>query len=142
MSPDEVYHNPVDEKSYAVPGGWKTYQPEVPRPDEPGRKVRIEQVRLLTSEADAAARTDVSAMTAFIEEAARLADVAFGASARQVRVMVQFTCKPAGHEVELAHQGDATPELLQAYYDALVAAKKLPVRDGEVSFQVELSVNS
>ncbi len=139
VSPDEAYHNPVDQKTYVALGGWKTHKPEVPRPDEPGRKVRTEQVRLLTSEADMAARTDVSAVAAFLKEAERLEEVSFGSSGKQFRVMAQFTCKPAGHEVKLAHQGDATQELLQAYYDALVTAKKLPVRDGEVSFQLELS---
>jgi hypothetical protein len=140
VSPDEVYQNPVDKKTYVAPGGWKTYQPEVPRADEPGRKVKTEQVRLLTSEADMATRTDVSAVATFLKEAERLAEVSFGSSGKQFRVMAQFTCKPAGHEVKLAHQGDATEGLLQAYYDALLAAKKLPVRDGEVSFQLELSV--
>jgi len=141
VSPDEVYHNPVDKKTYVAPGGWKTHQPETPRPDEPARKVKTERVRLLTSEADMAARTDVSAVVAYLREVERLADVSFGASGKHFRVMVQFTCKPAGHEVKLAHQGDATQELLQAYLDALIAAKKLPVRDGEVSFQLELSVS-
>ncbi len=139
--PDEAYDNPVDEKTHVVPDGWKTHQPETPRPDEPERKVKIEQVRLLTSEADMAARTDVSDVAAFIEEAERLADTHFGAAGRQFRVVVQFTCKPAGHEVGLAHQGDATQELLQAYYDALASARKLPMRYGEVSFQLELSVS-
>jgi hypothetical protein len=141
VKPDEVYRNPVDKKAYVAPGGWKTHQPEVPRADEPGRKVKTEQVRLLTSEAGMAARTDVSAVAAFLREAERLAEVAFGSSGKQFRVMAQFTCKPTGHEVKLAHLGDATQESLQAYYDALVAAKKLPVREGEVSFQLELSVS-
>lgn len=141
VSPDEVYHNPVDDKTYVAPGGWKTHKPEAPRPNEPGRKVKTERVRLLTSEADMTARTDVSAMVAYVKEAERLAEVSFGTSGKQFRVMVQFTFKPASHEVKLAHQGDATQELLQAYHDALLAAKNLPVRDGEVSFQLELSVS-
>jgi hypothetical protein len=33
------------------------------------------------------------------------------------------------------------PELLQAYYDSLASARKLPVRDGEVTFQLEVSVS-
>src|SRR5262245_25195813 len=77
VSPDEVYHNPVDKKTYVAPGGWKTHQPEVPRADEPGQKVKMEQVRLLTSEADLAARTDVSAVATFLKEAERLASVSF-----------------------------------------------------------------
>jgi hypothetical protein len=142
LKPDEVYHNSLDKKTYVAPGGWKTHQPEVPRPDEPGRKVKTEQVRLLTSEADIAARTDASAVAAFLREAERLADVSFGSSGKWFRVVAQFTCTPAGHEVKLAYEGDATRELVQAYHDALVAARKLPVRDGEVSFQLELSVNA
>src|SRR5262245_42229322 len=128
VNPDEVYHNPMDQKTYVAPGGWKSYQPESPRPDEPGRKVKTERIRLLTSEADMVARTDVSDVAAFLREAQRLADVSLGSSGKQFRVMAQFTCKPTGHEVALAYQGDGTPELLQAYYGALVAAKKLPVR--------------
>ena len=138
MYPDEVYHNPVDKKTYVAPGGWKTYQPATPRPDEPGRELKIAHVRLLASEADVAARTDVSDLAAFLREAERLANVSFGSSGKQFRVLVQVTCGPSGHEVEMAHEGDATRELLQAYYDGLVAAKKLPVREGEVSFQFEL----
>jgi hypothetical protein len=141
VSPDEAYHNPVDLKTYVAPGGWKTYQPKVPRPDEPGRKVKTGQLRLLTSEADLEARTTAAEVAAFLREAERLADESFGKSGRQFRVMVQFNCQPAGHEVKLAHQGDAPRELLQAYYAALTAAKKLPVKEGEVSFQLELSVS-
>jgi hypothetical protein len=141
VSPDEAYHNPMDKKTYTAPGGWKTYQPQVPRQDEPGRNVKTEHIRLLTSEADMEARTTVAELAAFLREAERLADESFGESGRQFRVMVQFNCKPAGHEVRLAHQGDAAQELLQAYYDALTTAKKLPVKEGEVSFQLELSVS-
>jgi hypothetical protein len=140
-SPAKAYHNPVDNKTYVAPGGWTTYQPQAPRADEPGRKVKAEHVRLLTAEEQMAARIEVSDVAAFIQEAERLAEVSFGSSGKQFRVMAQFTCTPAGHEVKLAHQGDAPQELLQAYYDALVAAKKLPVRESEVSFQMELSVS-
>lgn len=141
MSRDEVYRNPVDKKTYVAAGGWKAHQPETPRPDDPGRVVKVEGIRLLTSEADMEARTSVAEVAAFLREAERLADVAFRNSGRQFRVLVQFDCNPSGHEVKLAHQGDATQELLQGYYDALVAARKLPVRQGEVSFQLELSVS-
>ncbi len=141
MTPDEVHHNPVDKKTYAAPGGWKMYHPDIPRPDEPGRKVKTELVRLLTSEADISDRTTVEDLASFLHEAERLAEESFGNGGRQFRVMVQFRCGPAGHEVRLAHQGDATQGLLQGYFDALTAAKKLPVKSGEVSFQLELLVN-
>jgi hypothetical protein len=77
VSPNEVYHNPVDKENYVAPGGGKTYQPATPRPDQPERKVKVVQVRLLTSEADMADRTVVSEVAAFLGEAERLANVAF-----------------------------------------------------------------
>ena len=61
-SPDEVYHNPVDEMTYVAPGGWKTYLPRTPRPDLPGQTVKTERVRLLTSQADVTARMTVDGL--------------------------------------------------------------------------------
>jgi len=139
--PDEVYQNPLDGMTYVAPGGWKTHLPRTPRPDQEGQKVKPERVRLLTSDADILARTTVEDLTILIREAESLADVTLGHSDKRFQIMVQFTCKPSGHEIRLAHHGDATPEILQAYFDALSAAKNLPVKEGEVSFQIELSVD-
>jgi hypothetical protein len=140
VNPDEAFHNPVDNKTYVAPGGWKSYKPAVPRPDEPGKKVKTDQVRLLTSQDEIAARTTVKELTSFIKEAERLAEESLENSETPFRLMVQFNCKPDGHNVKLAHQGDAKQELLQRYHDGLTAAKKLPVRDGEVAFQLEMSI--
>jgi len=141
VSPDDEYHNPIDKKTYVAQGGWKTYQPEVPRPDDPGKKVKSKQLRLLTSQDDIAVRTTVEALVDFVKEAERLAEECLGKSEKQFKLLVEFKCTPDGHEVSLAHQGDAPQELLQKYHDALSAAKKLPVRSGEVSFQMEMSVS-
>ena len=140
VNPDEAFHNPVDNKTYVAPGGWKSYKPDVPRPDEPSKKVKTDQVRLLTSQDEIAARTTVKELASFIKEAERLAEESFGNSEKHFRLMVQFNCKPDGHKVKLAHQGDATQDLLQRYHDGLTAAKKLPVKGGEVAFQLEMSV--
>lgn len=141
VTPDETFHNPVDNKTYVAPGGWKLHKPDVPRPDEPGKKVKTDQIRLLTSQNEIAARTTVKELAAFIKEAERLADESFGKAGKGFRLMVQFNCVPTGHKIKLALQGDAAPELLQNYQDGLTAAKKLSVKDGEVAFQLELSVN-
>lgn len=137
----EAYHNPVDDKTYIAPGGWETFEPASPRPDQPGRKVKTELLRLLTSQADTAARTSAEQVAEFVHEAERLAEVSFAMAGEPCRITAQFTCTPAGHEVKLAHEGDAPQELLQQYYDALTAAKKLPVTEGEVSFQLVLAVS-
>jgi hypothetical protein len=141
VSPNNAYHNPVDQKTYVAQGGWKTCQPEVPRPDELGKKVKTEQVRLLTSQDDLGARTTVKELVEFIKQAERLSEESLGKGGSQFKLLVQFKCTPGGHEVSLAHDGSATPELLQRLYDELGAAKKLSVRSGEVSFQIEMSVS-
>ncbi len=89
---------------------------------EPGEEVFLDTSYALAL----SARTDQF----HAREVERPAEVAFGASGKRFHVLAQFTCKPAGHEVQLAHQGDATQEILQAYSDALVATTNLPVKRG------------
>ena len=98
-------------------------------------------IRLLNAESDFEVRSSQRDLVAFIQEAVRLAQAPFGNSGEQFQVMVQFTCRPDGHEVGLAYQGDAPQERLQQYLDAVVSAKRLPVSHGELSFQVEISVD-
>src|SRR5262249_51015190 len=93
-NPDEAFHNPVDNKTYVAQGGWKSYKPDEPRPDDPNSKVKTDQIRLLTSQDDIAARTTVKELASFIKEAERLAEESFRNSEKQFRLMVQFNCKP------------------------------------------------
>ena len=135
---DEKYENPLDGKTYV--GGWKTYEPKIRRPEDPARKIILEEVRLLTSQAHITQRTTTVELIAFLQQAERLADESLGSAHRSFRVMVQFTCEPGRHTVRLAHHGDATQDLLSTYYDALIAAKPLAVSHADVCFQLEFSV--
>jgi hypothetical protein len=139
-SRSEAYENPADGKTYVAPSGWKTYHPEQPTPDAPGTKVKTDQVRLLTAETDIAARTTGDDLATFVKEVQRLSEEKLGKLGRELKVLVQFDCTPEGHTVKLAHQGEASQELLQGYQDALQAVKKLPVKEGSVAFQVEMTV--
>ena len=141
LPPDKAYHNPVDGKTYVSEGGWRLYEPDVPRPEVPGQKVRTKAVRLLMSDDDIAAQTTVIELATFVKEAERLADETFSKSDQEATVLVQFDCIPSGHQVRLAYQGEVSQELLQQYYDALKGATKLPVKNDKVVFQLELLVN-
>jgi hypothetical protein len=136
----ESYENPADGKTYVAPGGWKTYYPDQPAPDAPGTKVKTDHIRLLTPESDIAARTTVDDLATFLKEVQRLSEEKLGKHGRELKVLVQFDCTPEGHTVKLAHQGEASQELLQGYHDALQAVKRLPVKEGSVSFQIEMTV--
>jgi hypothetical protein len=50
-----------------------------------------------------------------------------------------MTCTPAGHRVELAPQGLAPHAVLQELHDALGALATLPVREGDVVFDIGLT---
>jgi hypothetical protein len=141
LSSDKVYQNPVDKKTYVAPGGWKKYHPQAPRPEEPGKKVKHEEIRLLTSQRDIAERTTVEELATFIKEVERVAEQSLGTSGTGFKLLAQFDCTPSGHEVRLAHQGEAAQNILQGFYNALKGMKKLPVKGGTVSFQVEMAVS-
>jgi hypothetical protein len=130
---------PVDD-GFDVEGGWKTYKPIRP-PDAPAATVKVQHVRLLTSQADIEARTTAAEVAAFLREAERLAGESFWRSSTRFVVTVEFTCRPGGHAVQLAHEGDTNLGLLQHYYGSLRLAKKMPVDHGEVRIQMELSIS-
>ena len=97
-------------------------------------------ITLLTPEAEFESRTSQNDLVAFIREAVRLAQEPFGGLEERFDVLVQFTCRPGGHEVGLAIQGEPPDDRLQQYYEALAAAEPLPVSDREVSFLVAILV--
>ena len=144
-APEVVFQNPFDGKAYAGKtyvgqGGRDAPAPGTPQVEPVERNVKLGMLRLLTLENDVAARANVKDIVTFVSKAHRLAEEHLGRSAQPFKLLVQFTCRPSVHDVQLARQGDASEELLNAYYIALKAVDALPVRDGEVSFQVEMSI--
>jgi hypothetical protein len=136
---DETYNNPVDRKAYTAPGGWKTYAPDTPAPPST-EKVDLENVRLLQDQEEMAARTSVPDLAAFIKVAQAAASGVFAHYDKAASLLVQFTCTPGKHVVQIASQGKPPQELLEAYYDKLVALEPLKV-SGEVKFQFLLKVS-
>jgi hypothetical protein len=58
----------------------------------------------------------------------------------QLDLLVRASCTPHGHQFGLSRRGQASDETLQALVDALEQIARLPVRDGEVSFELQLTV--
>ena len=131
----------MDGRTYIAPGGWKVHSPDGDRPAEGAGGVTLGSVTLLAPQADFDSRTSQDDMVTFLGEAVRLAEDPLSNSGKQFQVLVQFTCRPDGHDVEMSYQGDAPQERLQQYFDALIAAKRLPVSHGELSFLVEISAD-
>jgi hypothetical protein len=139
---DEVYANPVDQKTYVSPGGWKTYQPKSCQATEPqDRKVKMEHVRVLTAETDVASRTTAEDLAVFCKAVERCAERSLGGSQGAFKVLVQLRCTPAGHQIEMARQGEAESQLLQVFFDSLATIPRLPVREEDVAFQVQIGVS-
>lgn len=134
----QTYHNPVDQKAYTAPGGWRSYSPDTPAQPST-QKVDLENVRLLQDQNEMAARTSVPDLAAFIQRAQAAAAAVFARYDKAAALLVQFTCTPGKHVVQIASQGKPPQELMEAYYDKLAALEPLKV-SGEVKFQFLLNV--
>ena len=134
----QTYENPVDKKTYTAPGGWQRYAPDG-GVHESADKVGLDNVRLLQAQQDFQTRTSIEEFAAFIKAAQSLASQVFSHYEKAATILVQFTCTPGKHVVEIATQGDPPDDLLQAYYDELKILKPLRVSD-ELKFQFTLNV--
>jgi hypothetical protein len=135
---DQTFHNPVDHHDYVAPGGWENYSPEGGVKSSTD-KVALESVRLLQSQDEIGVRTSAEELSAFIKLAQSVAAEVFARYEKPATLMIQFTCSPGKHVVQLAAQGDPPQDLLQAYYDGLTKVKPLNV-SAEVKFQFTLTV--
>ena len=65
-----------------------------------------------------------------------------GKSDKELKLLVEFTCSPSGHELQISHQPkDVSKELLQGFRDALSKMKSLPVKNGKVVFQIKWTIS-
>jgi len=103
--------------------------------------VAIKQVRLLTSEHEMASRCSVDDVAAFCQEVQRCAKRTVGGR-EAAELLIRVRCTPEGHDVDLASRGDVSQPVMQAFYEAVQQLATLPVRDGEVSFEIELTVSA
>jgi hypothetical protein len=144
---DQEYVSPVDGRSYAAAAGGDTYQPTTPEGAPATSKVTIKQVRLVTPEGELAARSSAPELAAFCQEVQRCAQRAFGDRDDAAELLIRMRCTPEDHDVDLAWRGEVPQPVMQAFFEAaFVEAVKqlarLPVKDGEVSFEIELMVSS
>jgi hypothetical protein len=112
----------ADGQTLVAPRGWNVYRPAAPASGPDGsehERVHLLEVRLLTAQAELVTRV----------------------APRDVAVFCREIQQCAEHALELSHRGEATPADLQTFYEAVRALAKLPVRDGEVGFEVFLAVD-
>ena len=137
-SAENSYNNPVDGKTYSAEGGWRTYQPESPLLKKL-EKVSLGNVRLLQGEETVGSRTTPNALAAFVQSAVKAGAAVFADQPSPAQILVQFSCLPGKHTVQLAYDGSISSAQLQHFYDALVALTPLQVSD-EVLFQFTVVV--
>lgn len=138
---DQEYVSPVDGQSYTAEGGWNTYQPTTPEGAPVTSKVTIKQVRLLTPQRELAARSSVRELAAFCHEVQRCAQRAIGDRDDAAELVIRMRCTPEGHDVDLSSRGAVPQPVMQAFFEAVKQLARLPVQDGEVSFEIELTVS-
>jgi hypothetical protein len=138
-SAPERYQNPIDGHTYLAPDGWQAWEPsDAGVPDVAGR-VRVEGVRLLCRQSRFEAQVGAAALARRVRQVVRHAREIF-ATAGQSEVLVQVDTSPARKRVRIVSRGEVARELLQRFYDRVRALPRLPVRSGDLSYQVYLSV--
>ena len=101
----------------------------------------IKQVRLLTSQRELAARSSVRELAAFCHEVQRCAQRAIGDRDDAAELVIRMRCTPEGHDVDLSGHGEMPQPDMQTFFEAVSQLPKPPVQDGEVSFEIELTVS-
>jgi hypothetical protein len=137
---ESEYLNPVDGKTYVAPGGFKTYQPEVPR-NTLGQRISTIGVILLTSQADLQERTSVQDLSVFLKSVEAKAYEVLARNKSAMVVLVQFNCAPGKCAVKLASQGEAESATLQKLYAVLAGVPALRT-SGEAIFQLQIRVGA
>jgi hypothetical protein len=148
---DDVYVA-ADGQTLVAPSGWNLYRPDAADPDhdpdhDPDRatasreRVHLLEVRLLTAQADVATRAAPRDIAVFCREIQLTAERLFGKRDTKFELKVRIAATPAGHTLELSHRGEVTPGELKTFYEAVRALAKLPMRGGEVAFEVFLAVD-
>lgn len=102
-----------------------------------GGTLALGPVRLLTPEAEFAARASAGDLAAFCHGIQRCAERLLAGHGGPLALRLQVICEPQGHRIGLSHKGDIADEALDRLIDALEQLAPLPVR-GEVSFEIEL----
>jgi hypothetical protein len=138
---DHEYVSPIDCQSYTAEGGWDAYQPTTPEGAPATSKVTIKQVRLLTPEHELAARSSVRELAAFCQEVQRCAQRSIGDRDDAAELLIRMRCTPEGHDVDVSSRGEVPQSVMQAFFEAVEQLARLPVQDGEVSFEIELTVS-
>jgi hypothetical protein len=143
---DEVYVSPIDARAYRAEGGWETHQPEAAASAEAaggaGATEKLTgEIRLLTSENEILARTSGEALVAFFQQIKACADRLLGDQGDQAEIVLRLRCTAQGHTVDLSGRGEVPPEVMQALFETIKALPPLPVREGEVSFEMQLLVS-
>jgi hypothetical protein len=140
---DELYVSPIDAQAYRAEGGWGAYQPSTAAAASPSpSKVKLAQVRLLTSQDDITARTQVEALASFLREIQGVAERLLGNRDEEFEILLRVACKPEGHDVNLSGRGEAPSDVMQGFFEAVKQLPPLPVTDGDVSFEVAMTVSS
>ncbi len=126
----------------AIGSRRRLYMPDKPPADtDAGKPVHMDDIGLLTDANDIAARTTVEDFAKFSKEFEKIADEVLGELKTSCKVLIQFKCTPSGHTVKIMHQPKEIDEKpLQEMYKAVAKMDKLPVKEGAVEFQIQISV--
>lgn len=139
VKPEELFHNPIDGRTYHAPGGWITHFPQGGGAKHDSGPVSM-FIRLLSSEDDLRRAIDVGELGLFAKAGAEAAEEIFRNSRQQSKILVQFDCYKDRNQIRMVYQGTPEPGLLHAYHSRMSRLPALPLRSEPITFQIEISI--
>lgn len=139
---DQQYQNPLDGQTYTTDGIWQTHTPTTPAP-EPTGQVKLEGVQLLVDEQTLAASISPQALSQYIKHISIAVEAAVKESSESFELLAQFELTAnIPVSIRMGNKGEATQELLQKIYEALITLPTPAVSGEPVKFQTHYKVNS
>ncbi len=135
----EPHVRPMTGMPYSDETGW-SLPADVAAAPAPRSRIQIAPPRLLTDEDDVGVRSSPREIAMMCVEIQRVAERVLAGQTGAFAATVALRCTPTGHTVQLTHRGAASPALLARLHDGISGLARLPVREGDVSFELDLTL--
>lgn len=138
------YQNPIDNGTYKTDGTFKKYQngEEVYITDKGSKETKLENIILLSSDAELKANSSVEDIKSVIDKTNKIFEELFKNSEKSGKIMVQFELGKKKNEIQFAVRDDLDLEIMKEFEKRVNAEKYPNSKKDKIKLQLIYKVNS
>lgn len=138
------YKNPIDNGTYKTDGTFKKYQngQEVYITDKGNKETKLENVILLSSDAELKANSSTEDIKSVIDKTNNIFEELFKNSEKSGKIMVQFELGKKENEIQFAVRDDLDLEIMKEFEKRVNAVKYPNSKKDKITLQLIYKVNS